>query len=249
MKQFAIIVTVLVGLISTVSSENVSSRESINDMVIGFIEQFKEIMPCGVPELGVPVMVPLELNHTEFEFEQSGLLYLDAELDDLFIDGLNDFNIVDVNVKLLQMQLDFEFFFNGIKTTGHYNAKGSAVGLIPFNRGGKFGFNVNGLTLGGSIKLALDGDKISVSSFQLRPTVLSVNSKFEGVFLLPLNTFIFNRIVEAAVPAFLRDNQQLVTEFLEGLVMPPINDALSEYSLQDLMDMIGGEGPSLPSGC
>lgn len=79
--------------------------------------------------------------------------------------------------------------------------------------------------------------------------MLSVNSKFEGVFLLPLNTFIFNRIVEAAVPAFLRDNQQLVTEFLEGLVMPPINDALSEYSLQDLMDMIGGEGPSLPSGC
>lgn len=144
MKQFAIIVTVLVGLISTGSSENVSSRESINDMVIGFIEQFKEIMPCGVPELGVPVMVPLELNHTEFEFEQSGLLYLDAELDDLFIDGLNDFNIVDVNVKLLQMQLDFKFFFNGIKTTGHYNAKGSAVGLIPFNRGGKFGFNVNG---------------------------------------------------------------------------------------------------------
>lgn len=252
MKQFAAILTV-VGLISVGSAENVYTRESINDMVIGFIEQFKELMPCGVPELGLPVMVPLELNHTEFQFEQSGLIAMDAELDDVLIDGLNDFNIVDLNVKLLQMQLDFTFFFKGIMTSGHYHAQGSAIGLIPFNRGGKFGFNFNGLTLEGSIKLALDGDKISVSSFQLRPTVLSVNSNFEKVFLLPLNTFIFNRIVEAAVPPFLRDNQQLVTEFLEGLVMPPINDVLGEYTLQDLMDMIGGgaggEGPSLPSGC
>lgn len=47
---------------------------SLNEIIIAFIEQFKGIMPCGIPDLGVPALVPFELNHTAFKVEQSGLL-------------------------------------------------------------------------------------------------------------------------------------------------------------------------------
>lgn len=223
---------------------------SLNDMIIDIIEQFKGIMPCGIPDLGVPTLVPFELNHTAFKVDQSGLLYFDAEINNLLIDDLNNFDIVSVDLQLLKFQLEFSFFFHSIKTTGQYKAKGKALNFIPFNRGGKFGFNFNGLTLTGLIKIALNGDKLAVDEFKLTPTVNSVNSKFEHVFLLPLTTFIFNKIVESVVPNFLRDNQEQVTSYLEDLIKPEINGLLAEYTLQDFIGLLdGSSNTTLPSTC
>lgn len=47
---------------------------SLNEVIIDLIEQFKAIMPCGIPDLGVPTLVPFELNHTAFKIDQPGLL-------------------------------------------------------------------------------------------------------------------------------------------------------------------------------
>ncbi|XP_055539989.1 uncharacterized protein LOC129726856 [Wyeomyia smithii] len=231
-------------MLISISNAGKISREwnekmDLNDILKNLIEQFKELMPCGFPDLGVPPLVPFELNHTAFDFEQKGLLHLDAEINDLLVDNLNVFDVVNIDLKLLQIQLDFSFYFEAIQTTGTYKAKGSAIGFIPFNRGGKFAFNFNGLTLDGSIKVAIDGEKISVTDFKLNPTVESVNSKFEGVFILPLNTFIFNKIVEAVVPNFLTDNKEQVASFLEDMIKPQVNDLLDDYTLQDLIDFIG----------
>lgn len=47
---------------------------NLNDVLVELIEQFKTIMPCGIPSLGVPALVPFELNHTEFKIDKTGLL-------------------------------------------------------------------------------------------------------------------------------------------------------------------------------
>lgn len=253
--------SLLFGLISIVRTASIQSGNdekpfleqmegsSLNEIIIDFIEQFKAIMPCGIPDLGVPALVPFELNHTAFTIEESGLLYFDAEINDLLVDDLNNFDIVNVDLQLFKFQLEFSFFFHSIKTKGQYKAKGKALSFIPFNRGGNFGFNFNGLTLNGTIKIALNGDKLAVDEFKLSPIVNSVNSKFEHVFLLPLNTLIFNKIVESVVPKFLRDNKELVTSFLENLIKPEINGMLADYTLQDLIGLLDGGNTTLPSTC
>lgn len=88
-----------------------------------------------------------------------------------------------------------------------------------------------------------------MDEFKLTPTVNSVESKFEHVFLLPLNTLIFNKIVESVVPKFLRDNQEQVTSYLEDLIKPEINGVLEDYTLQDLMGLLEGGNATLPSTC
>ncbi|XP_058822059.1 uncharacterized protein LOC131683781 [Topomyia yanbarensis] len=244
----------LLGLIAIVSagtlrSENVT-KGILDHRIKELIELFKSLMPCGIPNLGIPVLAPLKLDHISFNFEQSGLLSLKAELNNLLVEDLNKFDTVNVDLKILQMQLDFSLFFNAIKVTGEYKAQGSAIGLIPFNRGGKVAFNLNGLTLDGSIKVKLDGDKILLKELKQRPTVMSVNSKFEGAFLLPMNTFIFNKIVETALPKFLRDNEELVSSFLEDMIKPQMNKILQDYTLKNLTDLLGNSTSSaLPGSC
>ncbi|XP_055603653.1 uncharacterized protein LOC129751908 [Uranotaenia lowii] len=251
LTRISLLVLCLGGISSAASVPTTleeARADTINDLVIGFIEQFKQIMPCGIPDLGVPVLVPFELEHTEFGFEQSGLLQVETELNDIFVDDLNNFDIVKIDVKLLQLQVDFGFFFHSIKSTGQYKAKGTVLGLIPFNRGGKFAFNVNGLSLEGSIKIGIEGENVFIKEFKLRPIVNSVDSKFENVFILPLNTFIFNKVVEAVIPNFLRDNQEQVTQFLEDALVPQVNGLLGEFTLDDLMGMVTGNS-SLPTEC
>lgn len=98
--------------------------------------------------------------------------------------------------------------------------------------------------------MGIDGDKLSVEHFKLRPTVKSVNSKFEGIFILPLNTFIFNKIVEAVVPAFLSDNKEQVASYLEDMIKPQVNEMLQDFSLEDLLDLFGNStSPVLPESC
>ncbi|XP_029718541.2 uncharacterized protein LOC109403738 [Aedes albopictus] len=224
---------------------------NLNDILVELIEQFKTIMPCGIPSLGVPALVPFELNHTEFKIDKTGLLYFDGEINELLVDDLNNFDVVNVDLQIFKLKLDFSFLFHSIKTTGQYKAQGKALSFIPFNRGGKFGFNFNGLSLVGSVKVALNGDKLLVEEFKLYPTVKSVNSKFEHVFFLPLTNLIFNKIVESVVPKYLRDNQEEVSSFIESFIKPEVNNLLGDYTLEDLMGLLQGENGNgtFPSSC
>lgn len=106
------------------------------------------------------------------------------------------------------------------------------------------------MSLAGSIKVALNGDKLLVEEFKLYPTVKSVNSKFEHVFFLPLTNLIFNKIVESVVPKYLRENQEDVSLFLESYIKPEVNELLGDYTLEDLMGLLqGSENGTIPSTC
>ncbi|XP_055633615.1 uncharacterized protein LOC129773963 [Toxorhynchites rutilus septentrionalis] len=207
-------------------------------MLINLIERFKIIMPCGILELGVPVMVPLKLNHTNFTIDQHGWIQFDAELNNILIEDLDKFDIVDVNLKILQFQLDFNLFFHSIKTTGEYKAHGKAFGLIPFNRSGSFTFNLIGLHLDGTIKIGMNSDQVMINDFKIRLTVDLVESKFEEVFLFPLNTLIFNKIIEGLVPKLLKDYQQQVSQHLENFIKPQVNEILRGYTVQELGSLV-----------
>lgn len=221
---------------------------ALDQTVIEFLEKFKQSMTCGMPDLGIPVLAPFELDHFETNIEQSGLKFKGA-VDNVLIDGLNEFDIKNVHINLLKLQLTFEFYFGSIRTKGDYSAKGKAIGFLPFDRKGPFRFNVNGLTLKGSVKVALSGDKLQVRELIITPTIKSVNSNLKNVFLLPLNTFIFNRIVEGVVPGAINDNQQDIAEMIEENLKPVINELLAELTLQDLIDMVSGDGSSVPATC
>uniref|UniRef100_A0A1Y9H297 Hemolymph juvenile hormone binding protein n=1 Tax=Anopheles dirus TaxID=7168 RepID=A0A1Y9H297_9DIPT len=221
---------------------------SLNEMVIEFLENFKKSMVCPNPDLGLPVLAPFELDHFEVDVDQKGLKFK-GEVNGVVVDGLNEFEIKNIDIKMLKLQVDFEFYFAAIRTKGKYKAKGKALGLFPFNRSGKFRFDVKGLTVKGSVKVALKGDKVQVRDLIITPTIKSVKSDLRNVFLLPFNTFIFNRIVEGVVPGMINDNQDDITQSIEENLKPAINAALGELSLQDLIDMVSGDGGSGPVTC
>ncbi|XP_058058722.1 uncharacterized protein LOC131209630 [Anopheles bellator] len=255
MKSSALLVCALLMALGTViagaedTSLEIAERDNkLNKAVIEFLENLQKSMPCGIPDMGIPVLAPFELDHMEFDVVQKGLKFK-TEFNDMVVDGLDDFEIRKIDVKVLKLQLDFEFFFNSIRTKGKYQVKGKTLGFVPFQRSGPFKFNVNGITLKGTVKVALKGDSLQIRDLRITTTIESVNSKLKNVFHSRLLTLAFNRMVEGAVPGIVNDNQVAITDTIESSVKPALNEVLSEISLQDLIDAASGEGSSLPVTC
>lgn len=253
--KFAIVATcaLLVTLFGTVEVRagtvaQVPRDNALDQMIVELLENFKQSMTCGIPDLGVPVLAPFELDHFEVDVAQTGLKFK-GEMNNLLVDGLNEFEIKNVHINVLKLQLTFELYFASIRTKGDYRAKGKVIGLFPFNRKGPFHFNVNGITLKGSVKVGISGENVQVRELQITPTIETVNSDLKNVFLLPLNTFIFNRIVEGVLPGMINDNQEDITAAIEDNLKPVINELLGDLTLQDLIDMASGEGSSIPITC
>ncbi|XP_053659337.1 uncharacterized protein LOC128708386 [Anopheles marshallii] len=205
-------------------------------------------MVCGNPDLGIPVLAPFELEHAEVEIKQKGLEFK-GELNNVIVNGLNEFEIKNIDIKVLKLQLDFELYFGAIRTKGKYKAKGKVLGLFPFNRFGSFRFDAKGLTVKGSAKVGISGDKLQIRDLIITPTVKSVRSDVKNIFLNPITNFTFNRIVEGIVPGLINNNQQEITQMIEQRLKPAINEMLGDISLQDLIDMVSGGGGSGPVTC
>uniref|UniRef100_A0A182K5L4 Hemolymph juvenile hormone binding protein n=1 Tax=Anopheles christyi TaxID=43041 RepID=A0A182K5L4_9DIPT len=221
---------------------------ALNELIIKFLEDFRQSMVCPNPDLGIPVLAPFKLDHFEVNIKQTGFEFK-GELNKLVVDGLNEFEIKKIDVKVLKLQVDFEFYFGALRTKGKYKAKGKLIGLLPFSRSGSFSFDAKGLTIKGSVSVGISGDKLQIRNMVITPTVKSVRSNLKGIFMLPINNFIFNRMVEMVVPSLLNNNQEAITQAIEDQLKPAINEMLGDISLQDLIDMVSGGGGSGPVTC
>ncbi|XP_040151371.1 uncharacterized protein LOC120893500 [Anopheles arabiensis] len=218
-------------------------NNALNELIIKFLEDFRLSMVCPNPALGIPVLAPFELEHVEMELKDR-LIQFKGELNKVVVDGLNEFEIVKIDVKPLKLRVDFELFFGALRTKGKYKTKLKLIGVLPVNRFGSFRFDLKGLTVKGGASVAISGDKLQVRDLVITPTLKSVRSDVRGIFLNPVASFAFNRMVELAVPGLINNNQQAITQAIEQQLKPAINEMLGDISLQDLIDMItsGGEG-------
>ncbi|XP_050079080.1 uncharacterized protein LOC126565915 [Anopheles maculipalpis] len=221
---------------------------ALNELVIQFLESFRESMVCGNPDLGIPVLAPLKVDHLEMEINQK-LFQIGGELNDMVVEGLNEFEIKHIDIKVLKLQMDFEFYFGAIRTKGKYKAKAKLIGLLPLVRFGSFRFDAKGLTVKGSATIGISGDKLQIRKLTITPTIKSVRSDVKNVFLQPVVNFMFNRVVEGVVPGLINNNQQQITQLIEEQLKPMLNEMLGDISLQDLIDMVSGGGGSGPVTC
>ncbi|XP_035890553.1 uncharacterized protein LOC118502432 [Anopheles stephensi] len=257
--KMKILLTVTVGLVLACTLTGAAAQEekylmaqprdnALNELVIQFLESFRESMVCANPDLGIPVLAPLKVDHLEMEIKQK-LFQISGELNNLVVDGLNEFEIKHIDIKVLKLQLDFEFYFGAIRTKGKYKVKAKLIGLLPLTRFGSFRFDAKGLTVKGSASIGISGDKLQIRSLTVTPTLKSVRSDVKNVFLQPIVNFMFNRVVEGVVPGLINNNQQEITQLIEQQLKPMINEMLGDLSLQDLIDMVSGGGGSGPVTC
>lgn len=219
-----------------------AKTRSISSQIVDAIEAAKEQMPCGFPEWGIPPLAPLKIAHQDVAIDTQGIQAF-GEINNFRLDGLNDFDIVQFKVNAILSRVNFKFNWNHIYFNTDYELS-TAKGGMGMKRSGPAKFALKDLTIWGVVKynLGLISGKLSLKELSVYVSLGEVKSEIGGLSKIPIINKKLNRIIEEWIMLSINDNTEKVAELTNDLVLPMVNDMLSDMSLSDLLGMIGGGG-------
>ncbi|XP_067625374.1 uncharacterized protein [Eurosta solidaginis] len=237
-----IIVLAIVGLAS--ATEVDISTYSLSSEAVKAIESIRDEMPCGFPELGIPPLAPLVLPQKEVDINNE-LLQMNGAINNFILNGLNDFEIHEFKINAITSKITFRFTFRNINVDTFYDlsllAKKSGF-TINMIGNGRAKFAIKDMSISGTVKYSfgvLTG-KLKIKSMKIRTRIGEVESNIEGVLGKgDINTRMNNMLAEM-VTLGINENEDQITETIEKMAMPRMNDALKEVNISDLIH--GGNG-------
>ncbi|KAM7352962.1 uncharacterized protein ACRADG_005293 [Cochliomyia hominivorax] len=224
-----------------------ANQRSISSQVVDAIEAAKEQMPCGFPQYGIPPLAPLKIEHQDVAINAKGI-QASGEVNNFRLDGLNDFDIVQFKVNAILSRINFKFNWNHLylKTDYELTTEKTGKGL---KRSGPAKFALKNLTVWGVVKynLGLISGKIKLKELSVYVSLGEVKSEIQGLSKFSIINKKLNRIIEEWIMLSINDNTNKVAELTNSLIMPKVNNFLSEKTLSDLLGMVSGGGEEKPS--
>lgn len=164
-------------------------------------------------------------------------------MSDLVVTGLNEFDVVDLNWNNVFQRITYDFKFPSIQLHSSYklNAITSTFGpAMGFYGNGLFNLELINLRAYGSFKLrpSLTGG-LTMWGFKVQLDLESSKSKTTGI----MNSFIYTKLFNSWVEEFINltfGEGEAVSEAVEYLVVPPMNKALKNISMVELIALIMG---------
>merc|ERR1712154_517 len=93
-------------------------------------ELLKQMMPNGIPELGIPPLDPFEVPHFDIPHIQEDIITADVSIENLIIRNLSTFDTKLAHLDLESLSLSLELAINDLRGDAIYNLTGNILGLI-----------------------------------------------------------------------------------------------------------------------
>ncbi|SPP82528.1 uncharacterized protein LOC117584694 [Drosophila guanche] len=223
-----------------IASQSISS--TIEDLIYGIQEQ----MPCGFAGLGIPPLAPLRIDHQNIDIDTSALK-VKGSIDHFRLNGMNDFDIDEMKVNALTSKVAYKFSFRNVNVDTSYDL---AVMLK------KFGFTINLIGAGhakiaikdmviwGSLKYSLGvvSGKLKLKTLEVRTHLGEVDSDIEGMLGHGLINEKMNVYLAEAVEMAINENENLITDTIESIALPAVNNILDDVSIAEVIAGAGGDG-------
>ncbi|XP_055377774.1 uncharacterized protein LOC129609695 [Condylostylus longicornis] len=212
---------------------------SINDQIKKMIELLKDHMPCGIPELGVPVLAPMEKDFAEFQYQQK-LAEIIVNMFDLNVDGLNNFEVNSVSLSVLTLKLKFDFTFKEIQAKSQYVANAILLKILRIKGNGDADITLKDLRIVGEAQIGSNSTTKDLYLRDFKATIVlgQFKSDITGLLWGKLTGKLANAAIEKAVPLLLKHRHDDVVDIVRGVVTEIVNAKLKGLTIKDLLDLI-----------
>lgn len=208
------------------------------------IEGIRDQMPCGFPDQGIPPLAPLDIEHKEINIDTEAL-QLSGSIDNFLLNGLNDFDVAEMKVNAITSKVTFRFIFRNVNVDTQYDLKmrlkkaGFTINMIGAGHGR---FAIKDMQIWGNLKysLGLISGKLKLKSLEVRTHLGEVDSDIEGILGDGAINHKMNDVLEEVVTMAINENEDMITDTIEAMVLPVVNNVLDEFKLSDLVGGIGG---------
>ncbi|XP_020810710.1 uncharacterized protein LOC110186015 [Drosophila serrata] len=243
--KFVLLIALILALGSCYGAEfaePMSAQDrSLSSVALEAVESLKIVLRNGAPNHGIPVLAPAKLAHKSFKFS-TGELSLDGEIEDFVLEGLDEYEVLIMNVDVFRNRVKTTIKWDNVNITTLYKADVGS-GYRMQREGGAF-FALKDLVIEGTINysLGLLSKKLAVKDILFYPTVGSVDSQIENLSKYRILNRKMNEIIEEFVSLTINDNTDFVAEWVNEFVTPICNDMIGDRSLSDIIAIITGGG-------
>lgn len=204
-------------------------------------------MPCGFPGMGIPPLAPLKIGHQSLKVNIAGNS-VDGEISNFILNGLNDFDIIEMSVNIILRRVRFRLVWNDVNMETDYKllAELALMSGIKLDMGEKAKFQLKGLEIYGYIKysLGLLGGGIRLTEMRIEVSLKEVNSDIEGFSKYKIVNRKINEIIEEWIMLAINDNTQKMGDLCDEFVRPVANNLIGDRTIGDIIGIITGGGGS-----
>ncbi|XP_071876614.1 uncharacterized protein [Bombus fervidus] len=206
----------------------------------GFLEKFKETMKKGDEKHGVPVLDPFMSKHEHIDLKENGLFSAKGDLDNLRVAGLSDYEVNQGDFTVVGLRAKVALLFRQINIMTRYNVSGTLIDEISYYGRGNLALVIRQLNVTADLKLGVKDERIHVSNLVIHAHVKEFDCVITGLYDDENLSKVISKTITEMVPDLLEKYQNRISQYVSKVATNVMNDILKQFTLKDLLDMIGG---------
>ncbi|GIY64838.1 uncharacterized protein CDAR_520921 [Caerostris darwini] len=231
------------------SRSGAESKVDINEFLIGVIENFREDMTVGIPELKVPVLDPFNSKKPVKVDVEDSKASVHGNFTDIHVEGLSGFMLDFLHADLQNLSLRFQLHIPKIKAVGNYTIDGKIIKIVPLRGNGEFRVESHNLSVSAKASMETsDDDHLQLSKdFDVEMDFDKVELNLENFLgggrwtevLLKILNDISKDLFKKCLPLLKGElNKSLLKVINKHLMKLPITSIIPGSSANEYVDQI-----------
>merc|ERR1712215_13388 len=221
---------ILLSVLALVQSSAPAVKDPVlDDYIMKILLNLKELMPVGIPDLGIPVLDPFDVPHFDIPHIDEGIIKLDVEIDDFVITHLSTFEPRSVHMDVEGLALQLELAIPDLRADATYMLYGTIAGLLPL-----FGDGPMFLELWDLVLKAEAAIKINEQGY-VEVTTMDITAEFDH-----LKIHLDNLVGGGDFGEVINDALNIMGGFIWGEVDDFVFDAVDDALIKVLNDALKG---------
>ncbi|XP_015907494.1 uncharacterized protein [Parasteatoda tepidariorum] len=212
----------------------------LSNFLIEILENFRDQMPFGIPDIGVPAVDPLVIPNIDEKINEK-VAQLEFRMRELNITGISKFRLQSLKADLVRGFANISITLPEMEADGHCYMNGKVLNIFPINSDGPFFIQVKQVQISGYGDLNVtmgEHTRIHMNDLNLHLTFDSLKIEFQSLLGGGRWTKMLLKLVSGLGPKlFIHFHEEAMTELNKAL-LKLINKELDKGTLSELLDLI-----------
>lgn len=241
MLNLALVALVLTaaGAQARVASQplNDPDLDTISIYIKKTLENLREVMPHGIPELKIPQLEPFKLPVIDIPRIREGVADVQLAMKDFILGGLSSFNVRHAKGNAGDMSVELELFFPEVAANANYDLDGKIL-IFPLYGKGPASVKINDLNIKFSASVSIENMKrVQLNNLRVDLTFGQIQIYLQGI----VGGGNLGNVVNTLINAL----GKLIYDKLKDRLLPEVSRILvtvinNELKKVDLQQIIGG---------